>query len=232
MGELVIYDNFQWEDKSFFFSILVAARSNRGLSFVGSAGRELGEGSLMVRPHLCKSAVRAGDNQGLHTITPTHLSSGGNLGCSSTPARTPLGRQRKATADHHMAISQSGILCHFECYTSTVLPLSLSLSKLCWCDIGVYSCRFMWSQKHVRKGLKVRFCSIWQQMVSGGNPGSNFATRCNFAHYLSDRSKLLPPAKLLQIASGSAGASGSIPLLQESCFFNLKHFFVTRELLL
>ena len=87
MGELVIYDNFQWEDKSFFFSILVAARSNRGLSFVGSAGRELGEGSLMVRPHLCKSAVRAGDNQGLHTITPTHLSSGGNLGC--TPARTP-----------------------------------------------------------------------------------------------------------------------------------------------
>ena len=76
VGELVIYDNFQWEDKSFFFSILVAARSNRGLSFVGSAGRELGEGSLMVRPHLCKSAVRAGDNQGLHTITPTHLSSG------------------------------------------------------------------------------------------------------------------------------------------------------------
>ena len=131
MGELVIYDNFQWEDKSFFFSILVAARSNRGLSFVGVAGRELGEGSLMVRPHLCKSAVRAGDNQGLHTITPTHLSSGGNLGCSSTPARTPLGRQRKATADHHMAISQSGILCHFECYTSTVLPLShISLKTL------------------------------------------------------------------------------------------------------
>ena len=83
MGELIRYDNFQWEDKSFFFSILVAARSNRGLSFVGSAGRELGEGSLMVRPHLCKSAVRAGDNQGLHTITPTHLSSGGNLECSN-----------------------------------------------------------------------------------------------------------------------------------------------------
>ena len=94
VGELVIYDNFQWEDKSFFFSILVAARSNRGLSFVGSAGRELGEGSLMVRPHLCKSAVRAGDNQGLHTITPTHLSSRTGGGCT-LPTRIPLNKQRQ-----------------------------------------------------------------------------------------------------------------------------------------
>ena len=54
-------------------------RCNLGLSFVGLSGREGWRGEFNGRPHLCKSAVRAGDNQGLHTITPTHLSSGETL---------------------------------------------------------------------------------------------------------------------------------------------------------
>ena len=118
------------------------ASSNRGLSFVGAAGRELGEGSLMVRPHLCKSAVRAGDNQGLHTITPTHLSSGETSDAAHQRGLhlADKGRQQR------IIIWQSRKVGF--CVILNVTPAlycrsHISLSKLCCCDIGVYSCRFM-----------------------------------------------------------------------------------------
>ena len=68
---------------------------NLGLSFVGVGWQGAVRGEFNGRPHLCKSAVRAGDNQGLHTITPTHLSSGGNSRIGCTQTWTPLDKQRQ-----------------------------------------------------------------------------------------------------------------------------------------